>query len=152
MKGDRLRGEMLGAAGADWLIVTPEGTGTVDVRMALQTDDGAVIFVQYNGRMDLSRGFQFPMTAYVAPRFETGDERYVAQPHPGGRQGNPLRGSFARLRVVRGPLAALCKPAIGVGSVAGQPLTLLRSSRNPSRHSTVSRLSGACRYGRRREG
>ena len=77
VKGDRLRGEMLGAAAADWLIVGPEGTGTVDVRMALQTDDGAVIFVQYNGRMDLSRGFQFPMTAYVAPRFETGDERYA---------------------------------------------------------------------------
>ena len=77
VKGDRLRGEMLGAAAADWLIVSPEGTGTVDVRMALQTDDGAVIFVQYNGRMDLSKGFQFPMTAYVAPRFETGDERYA---------------------------------------------------------------------------
>ena len=77
VKGDRLRGEMLGAAAADWLIVSPEGTGTVDVRMALQTDDGAVIFVQYNGRMNLSQGFQFPMTAYVAPLFETGDERYA---------------------------------------------------------------------------
>ena len=41
VNGDRLRGEMLGAAAADWLIVSPEGTGTVDVRMALQTDDGA---------------------------------------------------------------------------------------------------------------
>jgi hypothetical protein len=29
VKGDRLRGEMLGAAAADWLIVSPEGTGTV---------------------------------------------------------------------------------------------------------------------------
>ena len=77
VNGDRLRGEVLGAAAADWLIVSPDGTGTVDVRMALQTDDGAVIFVQYNGRMDLSQGFQFPMTAYVAPRFETGDERYA---------------------------------------------------------------------------
>jgi hypothetical protein len=77
VKGDRLRGEMLGAAAADWMIVGPEGTGTVDVRVTLQTDDGAVIFVQYNGRMDASRGLQFPMTAYVAPRFETGDERYA---------------------------------------------------------------------------
>jgi Protein of unknown function (DUF3237) len=25
--------------------------------------------------VDLSHGFQFPLTAYVAPRFETGDER-----------------------------------------------------------------------------
>jgi hypothetical protein len=77
VKGDRLRGEMLGSAAADWLILGPEGTGTVDARATLQTDDGAVIFVQYNGRMDTSRGLQFPMTAYVAPRFETGDERYA---------------------------------------------------------------------------
>jgi len=42
----------------------------------LQTADGAIIFVQYNGRMDTSQGLRFPMTAYVAPVFETGDERY----------------------------------------------------------------------------
>jgi hypothetical protein len=77
VKGDRLRGEMLGAAAADWVIVGPEGTGTVDVRATLQTDDGAIIFVKYNGRLDVSQGLQFPMTAYVAPLFETGDERYA---------------------------------------------------------------------------
>ena len=27
--------------------------------------------------LDLSKGMQFPMTVYVAPRFETGDERYA---------------------------------------------------------------------------
>jgi hypothetical protein len=77
VKGDRLRAEMLGAAAADWVIVGPEGTGTVDVQATLQTDDGAIIFVQYNGRLDISQGLQFPMTAYVAPLFETGDERYA---------------------------------------------------------------------------
>lgn len=77
VKGDRLRGEMLGAAAADWMVLGPDGTATVDVRVTLQTDDGALIFVQYNGRMDASRGLQFPMTAFVAPRFETGDERYA---------------------------------------------------------------------------
>jgi Protein of unknown function (DUF3237) len=77
VKGDRLRGELLGAAAADWVTVGPEGTGTVDVRATLQTDDGAIIFVQYSGRMDVSQGLRFPMTAYVAPRFETGDERYA---------------------------------------------------------------------------
>jgi hypothetical protein len=40
-------------------------------------DEGAAVFVQYRGRVDLSRGFQFPLTANVAPRFETGDERYT---------------------------------------------------------------------------
>ena len=74
--GDRLRGQLEGSA-SDYVLVGPEGTGTVDVRVTLRTDDGAVIFVQYQGRVDLSRGFQFPLTAYVAPRFETGDERYA---------------------------------------------------------------------------
>lgn len=68
VKGDRLRGEMLGAAAADWVIVGPEGTGTVDVRVTLQTDDGAVIFVQYNGRLDASRGQQFPTPRLASRR------------------------------------------------------------------------------------
>jgi len=77
VKGDRLRGELLGAAAADWMIIGPEGTALVDVRATLQTDEGAIIFVQYSGRMDVSQGLRFPLTAYVAPVFETGDERYT---------------------------------------------------------------------------
>jgi hypothetical protein len=77
VKGDRLNGEMLGAAAADWATVGPDGTGTLDIRETIRTDDGATIFVQYQGKLDLSQGMQFPMTAYVAPRFETGDERYA---------------------------------------------------------------------------
>lgn len=76
-KGDRLTGELLGVAAADWLVVSADGTGMVDARLTLRTDDGAAVFVQYNGRMDFTRGLQFPITAYVAPRFETGDERYA---------------------------------------------------------------------------
>ena len=43
--------------------------------LSFKTDDGATIFVQYHGRSDASRGL--PATVYVAPRFETSDERYV---------------------------------------------------------------------------
>jgi hypothetical protein len=32
--------------------------------------------VSYNGRVDLSRGLE-GATAYTAPRFETGDDRYA---------------------------------------------------------------------------
>lgn len=76
--GDRLCGEMAGAAGADWLLVGPEGTGTLDARWTLRTDDGAIIFIQYKGRFaeDLSQP-QFPATVYAAPHFETSDERYT---------------------------------------------------------------------------
>jgi len=76
VQGERLRGQIAGIAG-DWLLIGPEGTGTIDVRATLRANDGASIFVQYNGRLDGSRGWQFPMTVYVAPRFETGDERYT---------------------------------------------------------------------------
>ena len=75
VQGARLRGEVGGAV--DWLLIGPEGTGTIDVRAILLTHDGARIFVQYNGRLDASRGWQFPMTVYTAPRFETGDKRYA---------------------------------------------------------------------------
>jgi hypothetical protein len=75
--GDRLTGKLLGAAAADWAVLSPDGTGTLDVRGTVRTDDGATILVQYNGRLDASRGLQFPMTVYAAPRFETGDQRYA---------------------------------------------------------------------------
>ena len=70
--GDRLQANVKGRAGADWFILGPEGIGTLDVRFLLETHDGALVFVQYNGRTDIANGG----TVYVAPRFETGDERY----------------------------------------------------------------------------
>lgn len=72
-RGERLSGELLGQAAADWLVIN--GTvGIVDVRAAFRTDDGAAIFSQYRGRMDLAAGTGL---VYVAPTFETGDERYA---------------------------------------------------------------------------
>ncbi|MGY1703576.1 DUF3237 domain-containing protein [Geodermatophilus sp. SYSU D00697] len=77
LDGDRLSGEMMGSAAADWLVVGPEGTGTLDIRATFRTDDGAIVFAQYHGRVDFSEGVNLPVTIYVAPRFETGDERYA---------------------------------------------------------------------------
>jgi hypothetical protein len=79
VKGERLSGEMVGAASADWIVIGPEGTSTIDARVALRTDDGAIIFTQYNGRLagESSRGMKLPATGYVAPRFETSDQRYA---------------------------------------------------------------------------
>lgn len=54
----------------------PEGTGTLDIRATFRTHDGAIIFGHYHGRVDFSDGTDLPKTVYVAPRFETGDERY----------------------------------------------------------------------------
>lgn len=76
LEGERLRGGLEGGAAADWVLVGPGNVGTVDVRFTFETDDGAVVFVQYGGRIDVS----VPRADWdirVAPRFETSDERYL---------------------------------------------------------------------------
>ena len=72
--GDRLRGTVTGRANADWMVVGPDGTGSLDVRALMTSDDGALIFVHYTGRVDVSAGPGAPV--YATPRFDTGDERY----------------------------------------------------------------------------
>jgi hypothetical protein len=72
LEGDRIRAHQKGAAAADWLTVDAHGLGTLDVRGVLETDDGALIYVTYTGRIDFATGG----TPYTAPLFDTGDERY----------------------------------------------------------------------------
>lgn len=75
LRGDRLRGEVVGPSTADWIRVH-DGMGIIDVRATLRTHDGAVVYATYGGRMDLSEG---PGAApvYVAPTFETGHPDYA---------------------------------------------------------------------------
>jgi len=75
LSGERLSGTLKGKSGADW--VTVNGTiGVVDVRIAVETHDGAVVYVSYGGRVDFTDGTG-AAPIYVAPTFETGDERYA---------------------------------------------------------------------------
>lgn len=76
----------------DWVVIDAEGNGRVDARIALETDDGAVILIRYQGRIAYS-----PEGASVvtAPTFETNDERYAWLNHvqaiaKGGRVGGDL--------------------------------------------------------------
>jgi hypothetical protein len=70
--GDRLKATLKGVAAADWVTFDSRGLGTIDVRMTLETHDGAIVFTSYRGRFDLSTG-----TAIAAPLYDTGDERYL---------------------------------------------------------------------------
>ncbi len=47
-EGGRLRGTVL-PGGADWIIARPDGATALDVRVVLQTDDGAAIGLTYRG-------------------------------------------------------------------------------------------------------
>jgi uncharacterized protein DUF3237 len=61
-------------AAADSPILSPDGTiATIDGRVALQTDDGALLYVHYSGGIDLTRS---RMVVYSAPRCDAGDDRY----------------------------------------------------------------------------
>ncbi|MBP8926249.1 MAG: DUF3237 domain-containing protein [Pseudomonadales bacterium] len=50
--GPRLRGRVL-PVGGDWLTIRRDGMGVLDVRATLETHDGALIDVQYQGLLDL---------------------------------------------------------------------------------------------------
>ncbi len=85
-EGPRLRGRLL-ASGADWLLVNANGTGYLDVRGTLETDDGALVYIHYHGVLEMNEkvmavSAQGEETDYgdtyfmTQPRFETGDPRY----------------------------------------------------------------------------
>jgi hypothetical protein len=69
--GERFNASLKGNAAADWLRVSPEGYGTLDVKITLETDDGAIVYADYSGRLQFDT-----MTVYATPLFHTGDERY----------------------------------------------------------------------------
>lgn len=50
--GPRLKGKVL-PVGGDWLTLRKDGVCTLDVRAALESDDGAHIDVAYNGILDM---------------------------------------------------------------------------------------------------
>jgi hypothetical protein len=75
VEGERLRARQHGTAAADWMTLSPELVGTLDVRVLLETHDGALVYVWYHGRLDLSKPVG-SAPIYAAPLFETGDERY----------------------------------------------------------------------------
>ena len=47
-EGPKLRGTVL-PGGADWIIARPDASTTLDVRIVLETDDGALIGMTYRG-------------------------------------------------------------------------------------------------------
>jgi hypothetical protein len=76
IEGARLKASQRGDSAADWLLIGPDGTASPEVRMALRTDDGAFIYMEYSGRGDASAGLD-KGSMYTAITFEVEDERYA---------------------------------------------------------------------------
>lgn len=76
LEGERLNAELLGHTAADWVTLSADGRyGGIDVRATMRTTDGAIIYIEYEGRVRF--GPKGRNDVYSAPRFETGDERYA---------------------------------------------------------------------------
>jgi Protein of unknown function (DUF3237) len=89
--GPKLKGRVIPASGADWSRIRSDGSGALDVRMCLQTHDGAFVYIHWLGLMiasaenlEYALDFSKPDDPEGAaryyfrttPRFETGDARY----------------------------------------------------------------------------
>ena len=48
-EGPELSGKLVPGVSADWQIVLPDGTAIADIRYTLQTDEGALLYVQSRG-------------------------------------------------------------------------------------------------------
>jgi hypothetical protein len=73
-EGPRLKGMVVPNSGGDWVTVRADGTFKLDVRITLQTDDGATIYMAYAG---IGKRGENGNVLRTAPLFETGDERYA---------------------------------------------------------------------------
>jgi hypothetical protein len=86
-EGTRAKGKIT-SGGGDWLLAGADGFARLDVRAQLVTDDGATIYLQYFGLLEMNEKIQAALTADAGtdygdqyfrtnPRFETGDPRYA---------------------------------------------------------------------------
>ena len=86
-EGPRLRGKVL-PGGGDWTLLRPDGVLELDLRITLETDDGALIGMSSFGLRHgpaevlaaLSRGEPVDPSEYyfrTAPRFETSAPQYA---------------------------------------------------------------------------
>ena len=86
VRGERLSGTVR-PGGADWLLAAPDGYGRLDVRGTFTTDDGAHIYFQYYGVLELNETVMGAIAGgstdfedqyfRTNPRLETGDPRYA---------------------------------------------------------------------------
>ena len=87
-KGDRLSGDVMPNAAADWVLVRADASVQLDVRLTLQTEDDALIYMTYRGirhsspevAQRMARGDSVDPDEYyfrTTPVFETASAKYA---------------------------------------------------------------------------
>jgi hypothetical protein len=76
LEGRGIYAQTKGGANADWFVIGPDGTGTVDARGTVETEDGAAIYLYSHGRCDISAGFGGGTVLRGCAHFETGSDEY----------------------------------------------------------------------------
>ena len=87
IKGPKVNGTLLAPSG-DWLQVMPDGSMRLDVRATFKTDDGALVYVTYNGVISHSEESSARMANgevltsedfyfITAPTMRTSSEKYA---------------------------------------------------------------------------
>ena len=81
-EGPKLSGSVLPMSGADWSRIRSDGSGALDVRMTLKTDDDAMIFVHWHGVMMFSPQEQPYALDFAKPDDPAGAHRYYFRASP----------------------------------------------------------------------
>ncbi len=87
VEGPRLNGKLLGSGG-DWMLTCPDGYMRMDVRVQIETNDGAVLCAHYFGPAESNETLKRAVGAFTPTEFadqairshwvlETGDPRYA---------------------------------------------------------------------------
>ena len=87
VKGPRISGKLVAPAG-DWFRTLPSGAGRLDVRATIRTDDGALIYLAYNGVYKASAEAEAraakgevltskDLYFFIAPTLQTAAKKYV---------------------------------------------------------------------------
>jgi hypothetical protein len=85
IKGPKLNGKVR-RIGGDWMTIRRDGIGLMDVKAVIETQDGALILVNYSGYFDLGRNGYEDFLAHcwperaptrTAPRFHTSHANYI---------------------------------------------------------------------------
>lgn len=84
--GERIGGKLLGAS--DWSLVGEDGYLRIDARGQIETRDGAFLYIQYQGLLELSeklrealadgKGTEYgDQDCFINMQIESGDDRYM---------------------------------------------------------------------------